>query len=93
MAKAQAFAKADQKELNEHIELRIDDILIQIQNIVSGLEDSMYSKLSVVEKDVYDLNQKFNKLRSEEANSKEILSTAANKLSHQAAESLKQLKH
>lgn len=60
MAKAQAFAKADQKELNEHIELRIDDILIQIQNIVSGLEDSMYSKLSVVEKDVYDLNQKFN---------------------------------
>ena len=49
----------------------------------------MYSKLSVVEKDVYDLNQKFNKLRSEEANSKEILSTAANKLSHQAAESLK----
>lgn len=40
--------------------MRIDDILEQIQAIISGLEDSIYNKIGKVEGDIIELTQGMN---------------------------------
>ena len=44
--------KAEQSRNSDQIEARIDSILEQIQAIISGLEDSLYSKIGKVEGDI-----------------------------------------
>ena len=49
--------KAEIQANNEHLEERIDDILVQIQQIISGLEDTIYDKIGKIETDNYTIGQ------------------------------------
>jgi len=49
MAKVKVGFQADQKQADTHFEQRMDDILVQIQSILSSLEDSFYAKIGKLE--------------------------------------------
>lgn len=59
-----ASYKAEIQANNEHLEERIDDILVQIQQIISGLEDTIYDKIGKIETDNYSIGQEVQQIKS-----------------------------
>jgi len=59
-----ASYKAEIQANNEHLEERIDDILVQIQQIISGLEDTIYDKIGKIETDNYTIGQEVQQIKS-----------------------------
>ena len=49
VSKVQAALKAERAQATTMIEERIDEMLVQIQNVISGLEDTLYSKIKNIE--------------------------------------------
>lgn len=66
-AKVEEGYKAEIQGNNERVEERIDDILVQIQGIVSGLEDSLYTRIGKVEDDLALMGQEVDLLREHKA--------------------------
>ena len=72
---------------NERIEERIDDILLQIQCIVSGLEDSLQTRLTQIEDEMTTLAQNVDEATNGDRAANEI-STEAKLLASSCQEGL-----
>ena len=62
VSKVQAALKAEQAQATTMIEERIDEMLVQIQNVISGLEDTLYSKIKNIEEIQNDCQVEINRL-------------------------------
>ena len=62
-AKLEQGYRAEIQANNERVEERIDDVLVQIQGIVSGLEDSLYTRIGKIEDDMALVSQEVDHLR------------------------------